>query len=340
MVSDGTPEQSVGRVFVGIPTINRPELVKRAIASVLRKSGSNFELVVSDNGSEEPVPAELAAWIEELGDARVRFHRQPKNEGEYGQGRYFLAQATDCDYLVMLHDDDALDEAFLATAVEALEKEPSADVFVANPRIMDPACTYFEDETTRYLAEHGRNDVRDGVFDVTREFLRSGFTPISGTLFRVSILRKTGFVTPEFVGNYPFECDVFLRLADHGVRGVFNSQTLLSFCFHPSSMRNYMNPMNNRACVERLVALFGARSYRGAIERRRRTLLSRYYRALALLDLRERRIPQARAHGLEAVRNNPLTLKGWPTLLAILAVHGVFASLLGPLPELREAPKL
>ena len=83
----------MARVFIGIPTLNRPLYVRDAIRSVVGQSFADFRVIVSDNVSEPEASASVERFVRELADPRFTFHRQPRDVGEYGQGRYFLRQA-------------------------------------------------------------------------------------------------------------------------------------------------------------------------------------------------------------------------------------------------------
>lgn len=57
-----------------IPTKDRPALVRDAVASALMQDGSDFEVVVSNNGGDAATRAALAAW---RGDHRFRYVEPP-----------------------------------------------------------------------------------------------------------------------------------------------------------------------------------------------------------------------------------------------------------------------
>ena len=62
---------------VVIPVYNRADDLRRAIHSVLEQTEQDFEIVVADDGSDDH-PEKV---IEEIGDARVRIHRQDNRGG-------------------------------------------------------------------------------------------------------------------------------------------------------------------------------------------------------------------------------------------------------------------
>src|SRR5665213_1425768 len=78
--------QSVARIFIGIPTVNRPQLVVEAIDSLRNQTFSDYRVIVSDNKSDGDVADQVEQFIASLNDPRFTFHRQPANKGEYGQG--------------------------------------------------------------------------------------------------------------------------------------------------------------------------------------------------------------------------------------------------------------
>jgi hypothetical protein len=58
-----------------IPTRNRPEIVTNAVASVLRQSFVDFELIVSDNSNADQASKNQRVLSEALSDPRVRYIR-------------------------------------------------------------------------------------------------------------------------------------------------------------------------------------------------------------------------------------------------------------------------
>lgn len=58
-----------------IPTRNRPQVVTNAVASVLRQSFADFELIISDNSNADLASQNQRALSEALSDPRVRYIR-------------------------------------------------------------------------------------------------------------------------------------------------------------------------------------------------------------------------------------------------------------------------
>jgi len=327
------------RVFVGVPTLNRPEWVRETVASVRAQSFADFRLVVSDNCSQPEAAASVRRFVDELGDPRVSFHQQPENRFEYGQGRYFFGEARE-EFFVILHDDDLLEPAYLARAVAALEQRPQLACFVANPYVFDEDGRRWPERTASYLEEHGRNRRGQGEFEVLRTLLETGFAPISGTCFRLAALRDAGFVDPDCEGNYPFELNVLVRLGERGARGWFCPEELLGFRFHRNSQRVYSGMLDNRRVVDTMTAILERRRFSGWSERRRRQILGKLRRATALRRLREGDAAGCRSAVRQALRDNPFSLRLLAAAPLAFLAPGLLRALLPPLRQTSEGPRL
>lgn len=327
----------MARVFIGIPTLNRPQLVQETIASIRDQSRGDYRAVVSDNRSAGDAADRVERHVAALDDPRFSFHRQPVNGGEYGQGRFFFAAAAGHEFFMILHDDDVLNPDYLERGVRALDDNPDAAFFVANPYIMNSQGIRSNAQTARYLREHGRlSGVGEGLFDVLALHLKCGFAPISGTLFRTAALQASGFVDPECHGNYPFESNIFVRLGEIGAKGWFAPRELLGVRYHETSLRN--NVFDNPDVVRMTIRLMAARRFAGGVERLRRAALSRLYRTDALLKLRDGDIAGCRARLREALRENPTSLKGWALAPPIWLCPGWLRAALPPIPARINAP--
>ncbi|MEH1843416.1 MAG: glycosyltransferase family 2 protein [Nostoc sp.] len=103
-------------VSVIIPTYNRPEYLKQAIASAVKQTYQNIEIIISDNCSSENPQALVASF----GDSRIRFWRHQQNVGMIANQQHAFKMARG-KYVASLHDDDIWNEDFLAKLVPPLE---------------------------------------------------------------------------------------------------------------------------------------------------------------------------------------------------------------------------
>jgi len=122
------------RFSIVTTTRDRPALLRRALASIARQTFTEYELVVVDDGSKEEFAAEYDAIADELGN-RGRFHRVPEDRAGGGPSRarnYGLERCSG-DFVAFLDDDDEwTDPDYLAVAADALDRNPSCDLHLAN----------------------------------------------------------------------------------------------------------------------------------------------------------------------------------------------------------------
>ena len=108
------------RVSVIIPTHNRAELLRQAIASVLGQSFQDFEIVIVDDASTDDTLGATASF----NDVRIRYFRNPQNRGESASRNAGLARANG-DYIAFLDDDDVWLPRKLEAQVNLLDRSPA-----------------------------------------------------------------------------------------------------------------------------------------------------------------------------------------------------------------------
>lgn len=133
-------------VSVLLPTRNRLEFLELAIQTVLRQDDGDWELIVSDNDSEQDIAGRVAAFADERisyvrTDAFVPVTANWNNALRHANGRY----------IVMLGDDDGLMPGYVARLRELTEQFRDPDVIYsgaylyAYPNVMpDDAAGYLQ----------------------------------------------------------------------------------------------------------------------------------------------------------------------------------------------------
>ena len=123
-----------------LPTRNRLEYLRYAIETVLRQDYGDWEIIVSDNFSED----DIAGYVRSLGDDRIRYFRTPSSVPVTRNWNNALEQSIG-DYVIMLGDDDGLLPGYFSTLVEVLKMFPNPDfvyasaLFYAYPGVMPDA---------------------------------------------------------------------------------------------------------------------------------------------------------------------------------------------------------
>ena len=112
-------QKTSSRVLVGISTINRADILPKAIQSALAQSYPALKVGVVDDGSTDDTPAVAQRF------PQVEWTRWNPNRG-YVAARNHLMLGAEADYYVSL-DDDAwfLQKDEIAIAVDILDKDPS-----------------------------------------------------------------------------------------------------------------------------------------------------------------------------------------------------------------------
>jgi glycosyltransferase involved in cell wall biosynthesis len=109
------------RVTVGLPVFNGEAYLVEAIESVLGQTFTDFELIISDNGSTDGTAAICRAYAAR--DPRVRYVRSPRNQGAaWNYNR--LVELAQGDYFRWLAADDALAPTLLEKSVFILDSYP------------------------------------------------------------------------------------------------------------------------------------------------------------------------------------------------------------------------
>ncbi len=113
----------VNLVSVGMPVYNGARFLRGALDALLSQDYSDFEIIISDNASEDETKAICQEYA--LADPRITYYRLDENKGpawnfarvyELARGEYFMWAA----------HDDLRHPQYLSRCVEALKKNPRA----------------------------------------------------------------------------------------------------------------------------------------------------------------------------------------------------------------------
>ena len=144
-------------VSVLLPTRNRLEFLRYAIETVRRQDDPDWEIVVSDNDSEE----DIAGHVEGLRDARIRYARTASFLPVTDNWNAALERA-EGRYVVMLGDDDGLMPGYVRRMRELVERFREPEVIYQSAWLyaypgVDPA------EASGYLQAYGYAEFMRGA---------------------------------------------------------------------------------------------------------------------------------------------------------------------------------
>jgi glycosyltransferase involved in cell wall biosynthesis len=106
-----------------LPTRNRLELLRLAVETVRLQDDADWEIVISDNASQEDV----RGYVEGLADARIVYVRSDVSIPVTDNWNLALSHCTG-DYIVMLGDDDGLLPGYFSRARHLIEKHKNPEV--------------------------------------------------------------------------------------------------------------------------------------------------------------------------------------------------------------------
>ena len=299
------------RVLIAIPTLNRPNFLRQAVQSVRDQSFQDWRILISDNASTPEAAASVQAYVDSLNDPRIRYRLQPKNIREYGNCCWLFDQCQET-YFVVLHDDDLLEPVHLATALQRLDEAPDLACFFANAKLIDAQGVVSPERTANYRRARGREGHPAGPMRFLEPLLRTGFVPISGTVFRHSALQAAGFVDEDCFGLWPFELNMLMRLGEHNGLAWFAHEELVRYRFHDGQMQRYQGISADPVALAMVLRILERRRYAGSSERLRRQVTSMFYNLQARIAVRRGDMAACRRSLLRAIRLNPWWLRHWP----------------------------
>jgi glycosyltransferase involved in cell wall biosynthesis len=108
-------------VSIGMPVFNSEKYIVPALESILGQSFSDFELIISDNSSDDRT-AEICQEFARR-DGRIRYFRQPKNIGAPRNFNFVFEQATG-PYFKWAAGSDVCDRDLVRVCKQVLDERP------------------------------------------------------------------------------------------------------------------------------------------------------------------------------------------------------------------------
>ena len=110
-------------VSIGMPVFNGEPFLRRALDSLLAQDYSDFELIISDNGSTDGT--EIICKDYASRDHRIRYVRQSYNLGSHENFNFVLREAWG-EYFMWAAADDLWDKDFIGFLLNSLENNVDA----------------------------------------------------------------------------------------------------------------------------------------------------------------------------------------------------------------------
>ncbi|MGZ8474921.1 MAG: glycosyltransferase family 2 protein [Candidatus Limnocylindria bacterium] len=231
-----------------IPVYNDARWLPAAIESVLAQDHAEWELVIGDNASDEPI-AEL---VEGYRDHRIRYRRFERHVGIY-ENFNRTAALTRHPWIQVLCADDRLRPGCLTRISAAIDAWPSSGSREALAMVLTACRRVDADGRPADRTWYGSKpilDLRPGVYDASSwlsAHVADGWPPwnVGSVAVARSVMEDSGgFFRPEV--GLSSDLELSLRAAAYGPV-VYIDEPLLDFTVRPdadSSIRLWMNRAN------------------------------------------------------------------------------------------------
>ena len=202
-----------------IPVYNRREYLTQAIASCLKQTVREFEIIVSDDCSSE----DLRLVTESFRDSRVKYYRSESRLGAARNHQRAVSLSSGV-YVIALHSDDFLLPECLEVAGAALDLNPAAAavyfscIYLSGSKVngfsLVPMVRFADGETFR---NNPWLEKFTGVNPSCCLFRRNAFDLIGG--YRTSL-------------RFAYDWEIYMRFMEIGGGVIFLSQVLSIYRQH------------------------------------------------------------------------------------------------------------
>jgi glycosyltransferase involved in cell wall biosynthesis len=110
------------RLTIGMPVYNGGRFIRQALDSLLAQTFTDFELVISDNASQDNTEGICREYAGR--DARIRYLRQERNLGLFPNVDFVMRQARG-SYFMLVGDDDLYAPTYVRKLVDVLAADDS-----------------------------------------------------------------------------------------------------------------------------------------------------------------------------------------------------------------------
>jgi len=180
---------------IGMPVFNGEKFLEKSISSLLNQTYENFELLVSDNASNDKTQKICQDFSEK--DKRVRYVRHKKNLGSTRNYHYVLEQANK-EYFMWAAADDFWEPEFLEKNMSFLKSNKE---FVSSVSLVKPFGDNEKNKNSRspnllfkirYKLKPVKIESLDKTFEENvKNLLSKGHSDIMYGVFKTDALKKS-----------------------------------------------------------------------------------------------------------------------------------------------------
>lgn len=272
--------QSGPLVSVVIPTYERPDFLRHALATAVGQTYRNLEIIVHDNASTADIGPVVAAFA----DPRVRLYRNSSNIGQTANLAAGIARCRG-KYLALLGDDDAWYAEMIEELVAPLERHPEAVVAFCDHYIMGPDGAVDDVASAACTRRHRRDRLAPGLH---RPFARIALRHRSICTLSGAVLRRDAAEWADLPREVSTGGDLYLAYlaARTGGACYYVKRRLMHYRVHPSSFSSEIRRLTDASMHNARAAHFSWTRFLedpGITEARAYLAMKRAYNALRIM---------------------------------------------------------
>lgn len=196
------------KVTIAIPTINRSKYLTEAIESCLSQTYQDFEIVISDNKSDDDTEKVVRSFT----DPRIKYFQHAQRVPMVDNWNKCVELAS-AEFITFLCDDDILTNHYLANLVTLLMSNNKAALARSAYRFVDESLHNIGEVVDKYGFP-----IEETPENLVFEALNGRRTlPLDGFICRTELLRAiNGFVDVGFPNGLYSDHYAWFRIAFHG----------------------------------------------------------------------------------------------------------------------------
>jgi glycosyltransferase involved in cell wall biosynthesis len=193
---------AVPRLSIGLPVYNGENFLAESIESLLGQSYEDFELIISDNASNDGTEDICRKYAEQ--DSRIRYIRQQHNIGSAPNHNFVIKQARGELFKHASHDD-LYARDLLKLCVAALDEHPQVVLAHSWSAVIDSSGAVTK------LVEYPVETAAPRAPDRFRSMLFDGWGDDEGGVVRTDVLRRTALHASYHFADRTFTAEIALH---------------------------------------------------------------------------------------------------------------------------------
>lgn len=168
------------RLTIGMPVRNGGRFISQAVESLLAQTFADFELLISDNASDDGTEDICRGYA--VRDARIRYVRQERNLGLFPNVAFVMGAARG-RYFMLVGDDDVYEPGYVTALVAELDARPEVGLSYADFAFVRENGTTVPGGTTVFLTASSSRARNLAIFLMKRPVL-----PMIMGVFRTEVV--------------------------------------------------------------------------------------------------------------------------------------------------------